>query len=81
MDETKVLLILVDGMRPDSLALCGSPHPAALLAQSAYTLSCTTVSPPVTLPCHMSLFHSVPPTRHGVTTNLYTPPVRPVSGL
>ena len=37
--------------------------------------------PSVTLPCHMSLFHSVEPGRHGVTTNLYTPQVRPVEGL
>ncbi len=33
------------------------------------------------LPCHMSLFHSVVPQRHGITTNLYLPMVRPVNGL
>ncbi len=36
-------------------------------------------TPSVTLPCHMSIFHSMPPSRHGVTT--YTPPVRPVPRL
>ena len=40
-----------------------------------------TVFPPVTLPCHMSLFHSVDPGRHGITTNVYVPQVRPVPGL
>jgi predicted AlkP superfamily pyrophosphatase or phosphodiesterase len=40
-----------------------------------------TVTPSVTLPCHMSLFHSVPPARHGTTTNVYAPQVRPVRGL
>lgn len=35
----------------------------------------------MTLPCHMSLFHSVDPARHGVTTNVYTPQVRPIDGL
>ena len=29
----------------------------------------------------MSMFHSVPPERHGITTNVYMPPVRPVTGL
>jgi hypothetical protein len=29
----------------------------------------------------MSLFHSVDPIRHGVTTNVFTPQVRPVVGL
>lgn len=33
------------------------------------------------LPCHMSLFHSVDPGRHGITTNIYMPQVRPVMGL
>ena len=46
-----------------------------------YTLDGKTVTPSVTLPCHMSLFHSVPPQRHGITTNLYTPMVRPINGL
>ena len=29
----------------------------------------------------MSMFHSVAPDRHGITTNDYVPPVRPVKGL
>ena len=37
--------------------------------------------PSVTLPCHMSLFHSVTPQRHGITTNLFVPQVRPVKGI
>nr|PZN20119.1 MAG: hypothetical protein DIU80_20650 [Chloroflexota bacterium] len=37
--------------------------------------------PSVTLPCHMSIFHSVPPTRHGITTNFYIPMARPLPGL
>ena len=37
--------------------------------------------PSITLPCHMTMFHSVPPTRHGVTTNVYSPMARPLPGL
>ncbi len=77
----KVILISIDGMRPDGLLQCGNPFVDVLLKESSYCLSGKAVYPSVTLPCHMSMFHSVPPERHGITTNLYTPQVRPVSGL
>lgn len=75
----RVLLILVDGMRPD--ALTNAPVAQSIIKQSAYTMTATTVLPSVTLPCHMSLFHSLDPSRHGITTNMYTPQVRPINGL
>ena len=78
---TKVQLILVDGLRPDAVASCGNPYVQKLLADSLYTLKARTVMPSVTLPCHMSLFHSVDPGRHGILTNTYVPQVRPVNGI
>lgn len=75
----KVLLVLVDGMRPD--ALDEVPEARRLMQTSRYSMKAKTVFPPVTLPCHMSLFHSVNPDRHGTTTNIYAPQVRPVRGL
>jgi len=75
----KVLLISVDGMRPD--ALKDIPQAQTLLKKASYSLQARTVVPSVTLPAHMSLFHSVDPARHGITTNLYTPQVRPVNGI
>lgn len=77
----KVLLILVDGMRPDSIPLCGDPAFEAFFKSGTYCMEARTVWPSVTLPCHISLFHSVDPQRHGTTTNVYAPQVRPVSGL
>ncbi len=77
----KVILILVDGLRPDAVETCGNPYGRELLKKGSYSLEAETVYPSVTLPCHVSLFHSVPPERHGTTTNTYTPQVRPVSGL
>ncbi len=77
----KVQLILVDGMRPDSLKACGNTYVEKLLSDSLYTLKARTVTPSVTLPCHMSLFHSVDPTRHGITTNTFMPQVRPIDGI
>lgn len=77
----KVHVILVDGMRPDALALCENPYIQQLLDTSLHTLSAQTVMPSVTLPCHMSLFHSVDPSRHGTTTNTFAPQVRPINGI
>ena len=77
----KVLLILVDGMRPDAIPACGSDYAGKLLADSACALNARTVFPSVTLPCHMSLFHSVDPDRHVITTNTYVTQVRPIEGL
>lgn len=79
--EKKVLLILVDGMRPDSIPLCGDKDFEAFFKAGTYCMETQTTFPPVTLPCHMSLFHSVDARRHGTTTNVYAPQVRPVKGL
>ena len=77
----KVILISVDGMRPDGLLQCGNPFVEELMKKGSYTLEGSSVNPSVTLPCHMSMFHSVTPERHGITTNHYAPMVRPVNSL
>lgn len=75
----KTMVISIDGMRPD--ALKDIPQVQELKKRASYTMNGTTVFPSVTLPCHVSLFHSVDPSRHGTTTNTYMPQVRPVNGL
>ena len=77
----KVILISIDGMRPDGFTGCGNPYAQELLRISAHALNARTVMPSVTLPCHQSMFHGVPPQRHGVTTNTFTPFARPVDGI
>ncbi|NLO82326.1 MAG: hypothetical protein GX094_04605 [Clostridiales bacterium] len=79
--DNKVVLVLVDGMVPESLNACAHSFVSELLEKSISNLSAQTVMPSVTLPCHMSLFHSVPPQRHGILTNTYVPQVRPIIGL
>ena len=79
--KNKVLLISIDGMRPDGLLQCGNPYVSELEKICAYTYSGSSVFPSVTLPCHFSMTHSVPPTRHGILTNTYVPQVRPVKGI
>ena len=77
----KCILVLVDGMASFLLEQCKHPFFREVLHDSVYNLKSTTVMPSVTLPCHMSLFHSVEPQRHGILTNTYVPQVRPVVGL
>lgn len=78
---SRAVLLLIDGLRPDAIAVAECPNLQAFLAESAHTLTAQSVMPSVTLPCHMSIFHSVPPERHGITTNIYTPMARPLPGL
>lgn len=79
----KVLLILSDGVRPDSFGKIAGigDYSDVLLSHAWYSMKTQTVMPSVTLPCHMSLFHSVPPDRHGILSNTYMPQVRPIKGL
>ena len=77
----KVIMILADGFRPDAMVSCGHPFVEKMQEISTYCLNAQTVMPSVTLPCHVSLFHSVDPSRHGTTTNTYMPQVRPIDGL
>lgn len=77
----KVILISIDGMRPDGLLQCGNPFVEKIPELGSYTYDAKTVWPSITLPCHLSLFHSVPPQRHGITANDYLPFARPIEGL
>lgn len=77
----KVILISIDGVRSDGLQGCGNPYVGELEKLCSYTYEASSVFPSVTLPCHFSMTHSVPPMRHGILTNTYVPQVRPVTGL
>lgn len=77
----KVILILIDGMSVEGFEACGHPFAKELPQMGWYNPASRVVLPSQTLPCHMSLFHSVEPERHGITTNTYTPMARPLPGL
>ncbi len=79
--KNKVILISVDGMRPDGLANCGNPYVETLNNICSYTYNGRSVTPSVTFPCHFSMTHSVHPQRHGMLTNTYVPQVRPIKGI
>ncbi len=73
MDWRPVILIVVDGMRPDALLQAHAPGMQSLLERGAFTLTAQSVLPSITLPAHMSMFHGVPPEEHQVISNLWRP--------
>ena len=77
--DKKVLLISIDGLRPD--ALQRSPYFSQLASMARYSMTAETIYPSVTLPAHTSMFHGVSPTLHGVTDNDFTPKSSLGSGL
>jgi predicted AlkP superfamily pyrophosphatase or phosphodiesterase len=78
----RVILFVVDGMRPDAMLQAHAPTMRRLMSNGASTLTAQSVMPSITLPCHVSMFHGLPPEVHGVTTNTWEPfPGGPVPGI
>ena len=50
----KVILISIDGLRPDGALQCGHPFVQEMMQKGSYALSARTVLPSVTLPCHLT---------------------------
>jgi len=70
----KLILIILDGCRPDALHEARSPHIESLWSNGAYTWTAQTVMPSVTLPAHTSMFRSVSPQKHLIEAdNIYKP--------
>ncbi|MDZ4771172.1 MAG: alkaline phosphatase family protein [Chloroflexota bacterium] len=78
---TRVIFVMLDGLRPDAITPERTPHLTRAIARGAHTLTARSVVPSITLPCHLSLMMSVPPARHGILSNQYVPIARPVQGL
>ena len=70
----KLLLIIIDGCRPDALHEARTPNIESLWKRGAYTWTAQTVMPSVTLPAHSSMFRSISPQQHGIQAdNIYRP--------
>jgi predicted AlkP superfamily pyrophosphatase or phosphodiesterase len=76
-----VVFVMLDGVRPDALTTADCPTLNSLRERGSSTMQARSVMPSITLPCHTSIFHSVPPTRHGITSNTFIPMARPLPGL
>ena len=79
--NNKLIIISIDGMRPDGFLASGSTAVKTLTERCTYTLNASTVFPSVTLPCHMSIFYGVPPARHGILSNVFVPQVHSIKGI
>lgn len=74
-------MLMLDGLRPDAIAPAQAENLIQFQQQSAHTLTAQSVMPTITLPCHMTLFHSIPAARHGIVDNEWRTVARPVRGL
>lgn len=64
-----VVVVSVDGLRPDAIDTYGASTMQRLMREGSYTLSGRTIHPSKTLPSHTSMLTGQPPERHGVLWN------------
>jgi predicted AlkP superfamily pyrophosphatase or phosphodiesterase len=65
----KVVLISIDGLRPDALFLGRAPHLQALACRGAYSWRAQTIGSSYTLPSHASMLSGFLPEVHGLLHN------------
>ncbi len=66
---TNVLLVSIDGLRPDAIERFAAEHLQRLMREGSYSLSARTILPSKTLPSHTSMLTGEPPEDHGVLWN------------
>lgn len=64
-----VVLVSIDGLRPDAIARFAAAHLQQLMREGSYSLSARTIMPSKTLPSHTSMLTGEPPEAHGVFWN------------
>ncbi|MEK7324322.1 MAG: alkaline phosphatase family protein [Chloroflexota bacterium] len=52
-----VVLIMIDGLRPDAVTPTLCPTLSGVFSRGAFTSRASSIMPSITLPCHMSIFH------------------------
>jgi predicted AlkP superfamily pyrophosphatase or phosphodiesterase len=67
-----VVLVSIDGLRPDAIARFTAPTLQRLIKEGGYSLSAHTIMPSTTLPSHTSMLSGEPPDEHGVFWNNVT---------
>lgn len=73
-----VLLISIDGLRPDALMQGDTTALKALMKRGSFTLTARTVYPSITLTSHVSMMTGVEPATHHVLWNEWEPERGPV---
>jgi predicted AlkP superfamily pyrophosphatase or phosphodiesterase len=75
-----VVIISIDGLRPDAAAQADAPILDALRVQGAYAPAARAVLPSVTLINHASMLGGMSPEKHGIDWNSNQPDLGKVSG-
>jgi len=68
-----VIIITVDGLRPDALKQARVPNIESLIKRGASTMKAQTIAPSLTLPAHTSMMTGLTVEQHGVDWNEYEP--------
>jgi hypothetical protein len=69
-DISHVVIISIDGLRPDALDLTDTPTLDSLRARGAYSPRAQTISLSITLPSHASMLTGMTPDKHGILWGL-----------
>jgi len=69
----RVIILSIDGLRPDAIPLAPMPNLMELMQNGAYSLTAQTTRPSATLPAHVSMLSGQCPQKHGVDWNDYIP--------
>jgi predicted AlkP superfamily pyrophosphatase or phosphodiesterase len=64
-----VVLVSIDGLRPDAIDRFSATNLQRLIREGSYSLSAQTIMPSTTLPSHTSMLSGVTPDAHGVFWN------------
>jgi arylsulfatase A-like enzyme len=67
-----VVLVSIDGLRPDAIEAFDAPMLSRLIREGSYTLQASTINPSKTLPSHTSMLTGEPPDQHHVLWNNVT---------
>lgn len=75
----RVVIISIDGLRPDALQQTASPNIQGLAGRGAYSFAAQTIFPSVTLPSHASMLTGFGLPTHKVDWNDYEPARGPLA--
>jgi len=68
-----VVIVSIDGLRPDAIDKAPAPTLQALIKQGAWCPKAQTIVPSITLPSHASMLTGLDIQRHGITWNDFRP--------
>lgn len=67
--EPRVMIVSIDGLRPDLAMRANMPNLRSLMNEGAFSLWCYTTPAAITLPSHTSMLTGVTIERHGIRSN------------